>query len=173
MRALLFLWGFAEATLFFIVPDVPVSFLATGGIKRALTGAVWAALGAVLGGFIMYSLAAMWPDTVLSIVEKVPAVSPFMIEDVKGQVQHMGVWAMFKGAFSGVPYKVYASVYGAVRFNFPLFLLLSFPARLLRFVLVALLINSVARIIPKRLHIPLLTAGWTVFYALFWYFMEW
>ncbi len=173
MRVLLFLWGFAEATLFFVVPDVPVSFLATGGVKRALTGAVWAAFGAVLGGALMYSLAAVWPDTILAVVEKVPAVSTAMVEGVRGQVQHMGAWAMFKGAFSGVPYKVYASVFGAVRFNFLLFLLLSFPARLLRFVLVALLINAMARIIPKRLHIPLLAAGWTIFYLLFWYLMPW
>ncbi len=172
-KVFMFVWGFAEATLFFVVPDVPVSFLATRGIRRALMGAVWAALGAVLGGAVMYVLAAWRPDWVLTMVEKVPAISVSMIESAREQVYRMGAFAMFKGAFSGVPYKVYASLYGANRFGLTAFLLLSFPARLLRFALVGSVIWALSRVVPRRLHVPLLTAGWFIFYSLFWYLMEW
>ncbi|NPB04345.1 MAG: hypothetical protein GXO39_08050 [Thermotogae bacterium] len=173
MGVILFLWGFAEATLFFVVPDVPISFLATRGIKRALIGSVYATMGAVIGGFLMYLSALIHPEATLGVVERIPAISWGMIERVMEDVSHMGAWAMFKGAFSGVPYKVYASVLGASRYDLSTFLLLSFPARLMRFAIVSVGVGFLARIVPRRIHMPLLAAGWMVFYGLFWYFMEW
>ncbi len=173
MRLLLFLWGFAEATLFFVVPDAPISFLAIRGIRRALLGSACATAGAVVGGLLMYLIASLYPEATLSVVEKVPAVSWGMIERVMEEVPRTGAIAMFKGAFSGVPYKVYAAVFGASHFNLPTFLLVSLPARFLRFAMVSVAVGLLSRIVPRKLHVPLLAVGWVVFYALFWYLVGW
>ncbi len=167
------MWGFAEATLFFVVPDVPISFLATRGIKRALLGSVYASVGAVVGGLLMYLFALTYPESALGVVEKVPAISWGMIDRVVEEVSRVGAWAMFKGAFSGVPYKVYAVIFGSTRFSLPVFLFLSLPARFLRFAMVSVGVGLLSRVVPRRFHVPLLTAWWVVFYALFWYLMKW
>ena len=44
------LWGFAESTLFFIVPDVLLTWLALSLPRRALRACYWALGGALAGG---------------------------------------------------------------------------------------------------------------------------
>ena len=57
--ALLFAWGFAEATVFFIVADVAVSWTAIfRGAKAGLFAALAAALGAIPGLALLYGWAA-------------------------------------------------------------------------------------------------------------------
>jgi membrane protein YqaA with SNARE-associated domain len=53
-----FIWGLAEATLFFIVPDVYLGFVALFDWRRALRALAAPIAGAVLGGALMYALAA-------------------------------------------------------------------------------------------------------------------
>ncbi len=61
-------WGFAEATLFFIVPDVIVTFLAFRyGFRRGWIAAAWAAFGAVIGGIVIY----VWAGRDAATVERV------------------------------------------------------------------------------------------------------
>ena len=42
-------WGFAEATLFFIVPDVLLSWIALHAPRKALVACLWAVVGAPSG----------------------------------------------------------------------------------------------------------------------------
>lgn len=49
-------WGLAEATFFFLVPDILLTRIAIRGLVPALWAAAAAMLGAVLGGIIMYLL---------------------------------------------------------------------------------------------------------------------
>jgi len=46
------LWGFAEATAFFVVPDVWLSAVALRNLPRGLTGAASATAGALVGGAV-------------------------------------------------------------------------------------------------------------------------
>ena len=55
---LVFLWGFAEGTLFFILPDVPLSFVALFLPRRALLHMAAIVAGAVLAGAVMFT----WAD---------------------------------------------------------------------------------------------------------------
>lgn len=81
------IWGFAEATLFFIVPDVWLSFVA---LKKGFRGALWAVcftvVGAIAGGALIYA-ASIWNlGATISAIDAVPAISPGMISEVRSSL---------------------------------------------------------------------------------------
>jgi len=57
-------WGLAEATLFFIVPDVLLSWLAAFRPRVAWPAVLTCLVGALAGGVIMYLAAADAPKPV-------------------------------------------------------------------------------------------------------------
>ena len=56
-----FLWGWSEATLFFIVPDILLTLLALRSLRTALVACVWASVGAIVGGAMTYDYANLHP----------------------------------------------------------------------------------------------------------------
>lgn len=48
------IWGFAEATFFFIIPDVILTLIAMHGLRRGMTACLIALFGAMLGGIVIY-----------------------------------------------------------------------------------------------------------------------
>ena len=101
------LWGFAEATLFFIVPDVLLTFIAIRhGWRQAAMASLAAAAGATIGGALMYAWAASDPASARGAIDFVPAISAALLERAKDALARDGLAAMFIGAFTGAPYKV-------------------------------------------------------------------
>lgn len=164
-------WGFAEATLFFIVPDVALSAVALRDRGPALRCCLWALGGALVGGALMYGWALHSPDTAVTAVGQVPAVSAEMLARVESGLAATGSWAMFLGPLTGTPYKLYAVLSPAAGIGLPVFLLVSVPARLIRFVLVVLVTSLIDRMLSARLsyrvRLGLLLAFWAVFYGVF------
>jgi membrane protein YqaA with SNARE-associated domain len=167
-----FAWGFAEATLFFLVPDVIVTLIAVRlGFGTGWIAAACAAFGAVVGGALIYRWAQSDAATVELVLDCVPAISVGKIGAVKYVVADNWVRATIGGGFVGTPYKLYAAAAGEQRVPLAYFLPLSFVARILRFLLTA----SLARGLAARLErsgfdgwsVPLLVGFWIVFYA--WY----
>jgi membrane protein YqaA with SNARE-associated domain len=132
--ALAFLWGFAEGTLFFILPDVMLSFVALYRPRRALWHMLAMLTGAVLGGSVMYVWATHGQEA-RHAVAGVPAVSPEMFERAERDWERYGLSGMSLGPVRGIPYKVYA-VEAPAKSTLLDFALLSIPARLWRFVVV-------------------------------------
>jgi membrane protein YqaA with SNARE-associated domain len=163
-----FLWSLAEATFFFIVADVWLSRLALADWRRCLRAIVWATLGALLGGLIMYAWGATRPEAAMRFLDWIPAIAPPMIDHSGAQLQNEGWIALFQGALAGVPYKIYAVQAGRLRYPLIHFLAASIAARMTRFLLVCLLVNGFARIFLQRyslrarqmMHI----AAWILFY---------
>lgn len=162
-------WGFAEATLFFVVPDVLLTFMALENRRRALVACGAAVAGAVAGGYLMYSLGRANADAANALLDAVPAISPSMIARVQSGLASSGPLALFLGPLTGTPYKIYAAQSGALGLGLPEFLLISVPARGLRFALLVLgtFWASTGRLSAwslrkKRLVLALL---WVVFYA--------
>lgn len=82
-------WGFAEATLFFIVPDVLLSIIIVRrGRRVAWIATVWAIAGAVVGGALMYCWSAQNASGVIALLDRLPAISPAMIARVGGDLRH-------------------------------------------------------------------------------------
>ena len=129
------LWGFAEATFFFIVPDVLLSIVALKSRQKATRICFWAVSGALAGGTIMFTWGALHEASADHFLEQVPAISNHLIQKVDRQVESIGSMATFAGSVTGKPYKVYAAHAGSAGLNIAIFLLISVPARLLRFLL--------------------------------------
>ncbi len=172
LNALAATWGAAEATLFFIVPDVLLSRIVLQDRRRALLACCWALGGALLGGVLIWIVGYVNPDPARALFAAIPAIDPPMIERVHEQILDLGPWAVFIGPLTGTPYKVYALEAASAGFGLLAFLLVSVPARLLRFVIVVLLTHAIAtglrRFASTRALQALHLAAWVAFYA--WYF---
>lgn len=173
MLAIAGLWGFAEATVFFIVPDVWISFVAMRrGWKAGLLAACLACIGALIGGGVMYLWGSHDADAARHLLDMIPAISPAMIWMTGYEFEHGGLTSMIAGAFTGVPFKIYAVEAGTIGTGLGAFLGMAVIARLMRFVLAALIAaaaaNLLRRIYSERAILSLLAGFWVLFYA--WYF---
>jgi membrane protein YqaA with SNARE-associated domain len=171
--ALLFAWGFAEATVFFVVADVAVSWIALRrGVKPGLGAAVTAAAGAVLGIALLYAWAAREPAAALALVDAVPFVTDELIEAMRADLREQGVAAVLIAGVTGVPIKIAAALAPGVGIAPAPFLLAAAVQRLARFASVALLAHLLARAlrrgVTERGVLALWAAFWILFYALYW-----
>ncbi|MGC4075214.1 MAG: hypothetical protein QM760_22475 [Nibricoccus sp.] len=176
LRLIAILWGFAEATVFFIVPDVFTSRVAlTQGSAAAYRSCAWAVLGALLGGTLLFFTARQNPSAaswLLGAFDFLPGISPALIESARLETVAHGSAACFTSSAAGIPYKVCTVQAALGGVSFPAFLLMSLLARALRFALVTsiavicqrLLLHRVPATTRTRIHLIV----WSLFYA--WYF---
>lgn len=129
------LWGFAEGTLFFVVPDVIISLAAIVRPRTAWRHVAAAIVGAVLGGAVLFSWSVRDPQTATQAIAHVPFVRRRMLDDVHSEYIQRGMTALFLGPLFGTPYKIYA-VEAPEFEREPAFLLATAPARGERFLLV-------------------------------------
>lgn len=174
--AIVAIWAFAEAILFFIVADVPITYLAVKrGWRVAAIAAVVAAAAAVPGGAVVYLWVGHDPDGVYNLLLSLPAIDENLIANTTNALHHEGFAAMVAGSFSGAPYKLFAAaagVLGPPDASMTSFLLFSFFARAPRFLIVGLGTAAISGLLGRwmgmRTRLAALTLGWIVFYT--WYF---
>jgi len=168
-----FAWGLAEATIFFIVPDVLLSAIGCRSVRAGLKAITFAIFGALIGGTIMYFFGEHSPEQSQSLLTKIPAIHPKLIERVQAQLSAHGLLAVLIGPTEGIPYKIYATEWGIRGGNLPAFLLTTIPARGIRFLISALLANGIAKAIQpwtKRrasIEMTILTVFWILFYIFY------
>jgi hypothetical protein len=162
------LWGLAEATVFFIVPDVWISFMALRGRRAGLSAVAGALAGAVAGGLAMAALARRDPAFALGLVDAVPGVTPAILARAADLAAAPQPWGMIAGALSGVPYKLFAVLLAGDMAPAG-FALASLAARAPRFLLILALVWLVVRLLlpraPAGVRRRVLLAVWVVFYA--------
>lgn len=178
-RAVAFLWGMGEATLFFIVPDVCLTWFAVKNLKRAFVCSLVALAGAVIGGMIMYGAGKMYPAETFRILRAIPGIHTDTIAAVADSVDADGIRAVFAGPLCGIPYKIYAAQWGAIGGGFWMFVLLSFPARFIRFGLSVAAAGAVTSLL-RRCGVDSAKWGpravalfWTVFYLFYFRAVGW
>ncbi|WP_029058839.1 hypothetical protein [Stappia stellulata] len=170
------IWGFAEATVFFTVPDVLLTFIAQTSLRRALLASLFTALAACIGGAVLYALALERPDLAHTLLITVPGIFPDLITRAGALLDNGLLPGLVEGSLTGVPYKIFAVETARNGTPFALFLLASLPARLLRLTLSCLaswlifakLLSGVS-LWTRRL---LLAAFWIVFYAAYYAGLE-
>jgi membrane protein YqaA with SNARE-associated domain len=171
------LWGFAEATLFFIVPDVLLTALALRSQKSALSAAVIAALSATLGGMLVWFSATIAPETARTVLLAVPGISEDTFATVRDLLEAALFEGMVTGAFTGVPYKVFAAEAGSAGTGPWVFALLSPAARLPRFALMCLLARGLSALVGERLSdrskLTVTLGLWAVFYVFYFAIVGW
>lgn len=168
------IWGFAEATLFFLVPDIWISLAALKSGKRALAICLAAAVGATLGGLLLFHLAKIDPNQIENLVLTVPGISPTTFETVRYLISANGMFfGMLEGAFSGIPYKVFVLDTAAAEAPASTLAVFTPAARLPRFLLVALAVWLIGRWVGNRLKpkgkARVCLALWLIFYSFYFY----
>lgn len=172
-------WGLAEATAFFLVPDLLLTLLGVRSLRRALQATLAAVAGALAGGALMYCFGAHAPQAARDLLDLVPAIDPGRIESVHSQLDALGLAAILIGPTRGIPYKIYAVEWGARGGSLTAFLLVSVPARGARFVLASLLAGALARLAAPwtrrraSVELSLWALCWIVFYLFYFWRMGW
>ena len=166
------IWGFAEATLFFIVPDVWLGWIALTSLKRALVETGAALGGALLGGVLVALICAhISPATSMRMMDAVPAIAPSMIRQVDVEVREYGPRSILKGPIRGIPYKLYARAVGVVGGPDAAFVIWSILGRAYRWIILIPLIRLVSYLAERFLHLSprqaraVYVVGWCLFYA--------
>lgn len=166
------LWALAEATLFFVVADVPISAIGLRhGLHHAFPAALAAAFAAACGGMVTAYVTSLYPQAVVEALALVPGIGPHLMRDATAAYAEESVRAMLAGSFSGVPYKLYAYAAGVNHDPLLGFFLASIGARLPRFVLVASISSGFGAFLRPRLTCKKITVlffvFWILFYALY------
>lgn len=168
-----FLWGFAEATVFFIVPDVLIGWEALLHWRKGMSAILFSILGAMLGGLAMYAFGLWDGATAEKILTSIPLIHASMVQSVTHQLQAAGLPAILTGPLQGIPYKIYAVESGRLGLSLLAFLLLTIPARGARFLLVASLAVGFRALFPRMMiNHPRVTASlylfvWAAFYLMY------
>ena len=162
-------WSAAEAAIFIIVADVPISWIAVkNGTRAAIFAAVVAAFASVVGAAALMAWASRDPGGATAMMASLPAIDAKLIERA-AEGYHHGPAAMRAGSFSGTPFKLY--LLEASRNGGYGLLLLAPLLRLPRFLGVALFVGGISRLLSHRLDVgrrlALLCVCWAAFYAFY------
>jgi membrane protein YqaA with SNARE-associated domain len=166
-------WGLAEATVFFIVPDVLLTRIAMlRGWRGALRACGWALVGAIGGGTLLYYAAANGHSAALQrMFDWMPGITPALMDRARYGLEDHGVGILFAGAWQGVPFKLYATQAGAMHIGWWMFLLTALVARCVRFVATSLIAWALATTVFRwvsRAKLQFLHVGfWTLFYVVY------
>lgn len=170
---LAFVWGLAEGTFFFVVPDVVISLAALVRPRRAWRHVLAAIAGAVLGGALLFNWAAQNPSSAQEAVARVPFVTSQMFTHVHESYRVHGMGAVFRGPLTGTPYKIYA-VQAPEFQGRTAFLLATIPARGERFLVVWAAFGVAGAALRRYFgrtasQLALRHAAfWILFYAFYW-----
>ncbi|MEQ1492239.1 MAG: hypothetical protein ABL932_16975 [Terricaulis sp.] len=167
-----FIWGLAEATLFFFVPDVLLSYIGLKrGIKPAVRASIIAAIGASVGGIIMYLWSASDTSAAREAVLSLPAISEAMARRAAQAMAENWFLATFLGPLTSTPFKVFAMLAPHAGASLPAFALAAIVARLPRFLVVSigvpLIGRGLSRWLSERQLLWVLIGAWLLFYAVF------
>lgn len=162
-------WSAAEAALFFLVADIPISWIAVrSGIRAALLAAVVAAVASVAGALAVWAWASHDPTGAAATMAVLPGIDQALIREAADRYRH-GPHAILAGSFAGLPFKLFAleaAKHGSVGF-----FLLAPLLRLPRFLLVALFVGAASHGLSRWLGVRqrLIVVGvlWVAFYALY------
>lgn len=161
---LVFFWAFAEALVWFMIPEFLLFLVIFMRVRRKRELLVYdifgTALGTIVGLFVHWT-----PQTMLSV----PYIFPGMVSHVRDWYEQMGVWALINQPFSGVPYKVFIAEVQYYAIPLGVFVVVAVTIRLLRYAMAyyifILMYPVVHRLVYKHYAI-LFTLGIAVFTAM-------
>lgn len=166
------IWGFAEATLFFVVPDVMVGAVGLLRPRKVVLAALAAVGGAALGGIILYLVARETGPGLRDVMDGIPTIRLSMLEEARrGLVEHGGV-AMLQSQW--IPYKLFVTEWGVLGWDLIALLGWTIVDRSSRILVVGLgaAVLGILMRRPITAH-PVLwstayLAAWAGFYAWYW-----
>lgn len=167
-----FIWGFSEATFFFIIPDVLLSYYAlrNNSFKKIFVVNIICIAGAALGGSVIFMMSTFSHTAVIDFMLAVPAIHTYMLEHVENEMSANTFTALITGPLFGVPYKLFAA-FAPQYTNLFIFVLFSIPARFIRFILVSFLAFVLShKLLPRlsvKVKIFIWLCVWVLVYAVY------
>jgi membrane protein YqaA with SNARE-associated domain len=132
--------AFAESSFFIIPPDVLLAPMALARPERAFRYALICTLGSVAGGVLGYAIGHLLFDSVGMWILDLYGYGA-KVDAVKEAYAKWGAMLILLKGLTPIPFKLVTIVSGALDYNFPLFVVLSFITRGARFFLLAGLLN--------------------------------
>ncbi len=132
--------AFAESSFFIIPPDVMLAPMALARPERAFRYALICTLGSVAGGVLGYAIGHLLFDSVGMWILDLYGYGA-KVDAVKEAYTKWGAMLILLKGLTPIPFKLVTIVSGALDYNFPLFVVLSFITRGARFFLLAGLLN--------------------------------
>lgn len=144
-----FLWAFAEALFWPILPDYYLFAVGPAALGRWWRLALFATAGSVAGGSIGYWISHVRESAFP--LQVAPLITEGMIATAASWIADQGAGAVLRQPLSGIPYKVFVYLSGEIRLPFAAFLLASLAARAIRIFAAAGLGAALGRIAgPER-----------------------
>lgn len=144
------MWGFMEASVFFLVPDIVISITALFGFRPALKQVGLAILGTLLAGIPLFLWAQQDAPSARQMVLHVPFVRASMVEDVRANLVENGASALLHAATSGIPYKLFA-VEAPEHISLTVFTLMTVPSRLKRLLITIAFFGGIGWFLRKQI----------------------
>jgi len=155
------------------VPDVLLTRIAIlHGWRQALRACGWALAGAIVGIALVYYAAATGHSTGLARwFNWIPGIGPSLMAQAHDSLEDHGIGVVWRGAFTGIPFKIYAMHAGAMHLGWMMFLLTALVACLARFAAASLLAWALAKTILRfcsRAYLQAIhVAVWVALYAVY------
>jgi 1-acyl-sn-glycerol-3-phosphate acyltransferase len=112
--ALMFGWAVAEATVWPVIPDFLLAPMAAANRRHFYVPLAASILGAAVGGVLLFLFAAYAPDGAYRVLQHVPMVRESQIAAANRELVARGAAGYFVQPWSGIPFKVWAVVGGAL-----------------------------------------------------------
>lgn len=165
-------WAFADATVFFIVPDIWLTYVGLKhGTFAALLAGLFVTLGGVIGGLALFFFASSEPAEARNILLMLPAVNAEALQDARALLARWDAIAVVGNPYSLMPFKVLAVEAPAAKVQPLLFGLATFFAYLSRAFLIALIAGFLGWLFRRTFGVRRLVIWamlfWAVMYALF------
>lgn len=171
-----FSWGLLEAVTLFIVPDTWITRQALISWRAGVIAAAWSLVGAMLGGIVLYLLAARYQAGILAFYDWLPGIGPTLTAKAAAQLQENGVVALFLGGYTGTPFKLFAAQANAAGIGVASFVAVAVISRGSRFLASAIVARAISFIAGRAgLRLTALlwfhAVAWSLFYAWYWWRM--
>lgn len=159
----LFLVAFLESSFFPIPPDVLLIAMVISVPTNAFRLVLICTVGSTLGGAFGYFLGYAFMDTLgMAVVNFYGYIDKY--ETIQELYKQYDVWVVSIAGFTPLPYKIFTITGGAFHINFPVFILVSFISRGLRFLILGALIYKYGETIKAFIdkYFSILTIVFTI-----------
>ncbi|HET9521580.1 MAG TPA: hypothetical protein VFO73_11075 [Candidatus Limnocylindrales bacterium] len=167
-------WAMAEASLFFVVPDLWLGLVALFAPRRVGWALVAIALGAIVGAVVLTALTVANPSGLSDLIGSLPGTAPADLARARDELDSGGLVAFLNGPVQGLPVKVYIHEASQLGLSTPFTLVFTALNRIERiglFGLVMALVGFAARGLMLRFPRTAVAGylvAWIIFYVGYW-----
>jgi hypothetical protein len=172
-----FWWGLAEGILFFIVPDVYISFATLFSLRAGAIAWFFSIAGSVVAVVVIYVLFALGLDYV-SFLSWIPGISESLIQRLGQQVAAEGLAYSPFLVLAGVPLKLWVAQAFALEMSLGSVVLWTVFARIVRIAPTFVIVAAVRLLLGRRIDArartwcAMLGIFWLMFYAFYFVHMS-